>query len=79
MTDTRLYRPSSGTEGADFIEHFCERCLRDAKYRETDDGADSCDILRRSFLHSTEEPEYPSEWNYGEDGLPTCTAFEAEP
>jgi hypothetical protein len=79
MTHTRLYRPSNGTEGAGFIEHFCERCRHDAKYRETDDGADGCDILRRAFLHMPADSEYPREWVYGPDGVPTCTAFEAEP
>lgn len=30
------YRPSNGTEGADFQDYFCDRCERDRAFRETD-------------------------------------------
>lgn len=70
------YRPSNGTEGMAFQNHFCERCKHDQKYQETQDGADGCPIIVKSMCHEIEEPEYPAEWKHDDDGVPTCTAFE---
>jgi len=70
----KKYRPSNGTEGMLFISDFCENCIHE-KFMHTQDHNDKqCDILDRSFLHEVDEPEYPSEWTYDEDGSPTCTA-----
>ena len=60
------YRPSNGTEGDLFISGNCYHCMEDG---------DNCEILHRTFAHDVEDPEYPSEWQYGTDGQPTCTAF----
>lgn len=61
-----LYRPSTGTEGADFICAWCQRCARDAD--------EDCDILARTFALEVDAPGYPSEWVIDADG-PRCTAF----
>ena len=57
-----LYHPSSGTEGADFIEKWCGRCVCDAN--------EDCPILAASFCGPVDQ------WRY-ERGEPICTAFEA--
>lgn len=69
-------RPSNGTEGMIFMEHFCERCKRDAAFR--DGTGDSCQIAANTMAFDVSDSEYPAEWQYGEDGQPKCTAFEPE-
>lgn len=71
----KKYRPSNGTEGEGFIDHFCYNCIH-GKYEHTGDLNDKpCDILSRSFMHDLKDKEYPEEWTYDEDGNPTCTAW----
>lgn len=74
------YRPSNGTEGDLFMDAFCRRCQRDGAMREgmdfdECDDNERCDLIGRTMLHPIEAPEYPSEWQYGKDGQPCCTAF----
>ena len=71
----KKYRPSNGTEGEGFIDHFCYNCIH-GKYEHTGDLNDKpCDILSRSFMHDLKDKEYPEEWTYDESGNPTCTAW----
>ena len=70
---SKLYRPSNGTEGLSFMERFCYACERDAKYRETELGEDSCPIASEATLGGGAK-----EWSYDAKGEPTCTAFEPE-
>ncbi len=77
------YKPSNGTEGMSFIESFCDRCEKDRLYREAcergnPDGAVGCDILARTMLYDIGDEQYPPEFTHGQDGWPTCTAFESE-
>lgn len=67
------YRPSCGSEGADFMSRWCDRCERDRAFRE-DDG-DSCPIAAATMIYERRDPAYPPEWR--EDGPqgPRCTAF----
>jgi hypothetical protein len=69
------YRPSCGSEGADFMARFCDLCSRDAAYR--DGAGDSCPIAAASLTYLIDQPGYPAEWIRDEAG-PRCTAFEAE-
>lgn len=62
----RPYRPSNGSEGDAFEGRWCERCAGFF--------GGHCNILVRAFAHEIGEPQYPSEWVYGESG-PTCTSF----
>ena len=72
---SKTYRPSNGTEGDAFIAAFCERCERDRAFREgTGDG---CEILARTLVLDVDDPDYPTEWTYDTDEMPTCTAFVA--
>ncbi len=71
---TRKYRPSCGSEGADFIDHWCGRCKHDVAFRN--DEGDSCPIIANSFVFKMDDPKYPPEWQYAADGCPVCTAFE---
>jgi hypothetical protein len=80
---TKPYRPSNGTEGMMFTERFCDRCKRDARYRETDDGADGCPILAASYCYEVDSEKYPKEWIVNlHDAIGStarCTAFEHDP
>lgn len=73
---TRKYRPANGSEGEGFMEQFCYRC----KHDNYPDGPESewCQILANSMCFEIDEPGYPDEWIYGEDGQPKCTAFERQ-
>jgi hypothetical protein len=71
-----LYRPSSGTEGACFIERWCASCQRDEGFRLGE--GDSCTIVAATLVFGIDDPEYPREWIMGERG-PVCTAWEPLP
>jgi hypothetical protein len=73
---SKPYRPSCGTEGADFMAEWCDRCAREKPTREglAEDG---CAILSDTFMYEKADPRYPKEWVEDENG-PRCTAFEAE-
>lgn len=64
-----LFQPSNATEGDSFMDAFCFRCGQW--------GAKGCDIQGRTMAYGTEDPEYPREWTYDNQGDPTCTAFVA--
>lgn len=74
------YRPSTGTEGADFQEQWCCRCRRDQAFQETFDSPygpeEGCPIVADTFVYEIDDPKYPKEWIYDADGRPICTAFE---
>ena len=66
------YRPSNGSQGDGFMEHWCARCQRDAAFR---DGmfSDGCSILAGAFATGG-----APEWQYDTNGEPCCTAFVEE-
>ena len=65
------YRPSNGTEGMIFEEHFCANCIYD---NPDPDKEPRCDIITNAMCFSPTEPEYPREWIYKHD-KPMCTKF----
>lgn len=65
------YRPSNGTEGEIFMDYYCCNCEH-----EWDNEEEACDILGRSGAFDVDDPNYPEEWTYNDEGKPTCTAFE---
>ena len=78
--DAKKYRPSNGTSGSAFIEHWCGNCARDLPANGTkhfDDCAQDelCGIIGRTFAFDVDDIDYPREWCYGEDGRPCCMAF----
>lgn len=68
------YRPSNGTEGADFIDYWCGNCERDRGFRENPDSGTGCEIIASTMIYEIDHPYYPKEWCYV-DGKPCCTAF----
>lgn len=70
------YRPSNGTEGADFQDHWCCNCERDSGYSD-DTPERGCQILADTFAFDIKDPRYPKEWVYDKDGYGCCTAFVA--
>ena len=75
-TPGESYRPANGTEGEIFMSHFCEKCKKDGYTDDTPEKG--CQILAFSMAYEIGDPDYPAEWVYDKDGLPTCTAFEEE-
>lgn len=69
------YRPSNGSEGMDFMAHFCDRCTKDAAFRAG--TGDSCPIAAATLAFQIGDPEYPKEW-VQTDGVACCTAFVRE-
>ena len=69
------YRPSNGTEGCAFQEHFCDRCINEKFSHTQKHGDKQCDILNRSLLWDKNDEGYPKEWQYGDNDDPLCTAW----
>ena len=63
-------RPSNGTEGEIFMAHFCDQCTHD-----DGDVTKACNIIARTMVFDIDDPEYPTEWQYGPGGHPVCTKF----
>lgn len=79
--NSKPYRPSNGTEGADFQDQFCAHCERDRAFRETNyegDPALGCQIVAKTFYLDIGDEGYPKEWIEDERG-PRCTAFTTDP
>jgi hypothetical protein len=71
---SRPYTPSNGTEGADFMETWCVKCVREPYLRDpTGNAKGRCRILSESFVIW---PKEPKEWIQDDDwSNPRCTAF----
>lgn len=67
------YRPSSGTEGAMFMEAWCCKCIRD-NYTDANPGG-GCLILAATMGYDLTDEGYPKEWTHDASGDPMCTAF----
>lgn len=73
------YRPGSGTEGCGFYEAWCSNCARDKPMSEGKNYDECspdevCSIIADTLAYSKDDPKYPKEWVYGENG-PMCSAF----
>lgn len=55
-----------------FMEDYCMNCIHCDPDPE---GEKQCDILCRTMVFSVNDPEYPGEWTYDDDGKPTCTEW----
>lgn len=62
---TEKYQPSNGTMGMIFMADFCDRCA----------VRGICRILPKTMIYRVDDPEYPEQWTYDEEGNPTCTSF----
>ena len=72
----KKYQPSNGTEGDMFISQYCSQCKHERFIHSQQDGDKTCDILTRTMCHSVNEPEYPEEWQYNEEGKGYCTKYD---
>lgn len=70
------YRPANGTEGIEFMAHWCDQCEHDRAFQEG--VGDSCPIAAAVMVYEKHEPGYPAEWTYDAEGQPCCTAFKPE-
>lgn len=74
----KIFMPSNGTEGMVFCDAFCDRCIHE-KFSHTQNHNDAkCDIYNRSIIYwyEPENPEYPKEWRFNDEGWPVCTAWQ---
>ncbi len=73
------YCPASGSEGVAFEDAWCCQCVH---YREVDKEVWDCRLDILGQAHAVADvtlPEFPKEWVYDIDGLPSCTRFEDVP
>lgn len=70
---SKPYRPSNGSEGADFFDTWCRRCARDKAMREGADF-DECDDNELCELIAAGFRGPVKEWIEDNSG-PRCTAF----
>jgi hypothetical protein len=70
MAELKLYRPGNGSEGSVFEARYCDRCVHDQ--------FNDCEIHTAALCFGEDDPDYPREWVYDEDGTPTCTKFATE-
>jgi len=61
------YRPSNSTEGDRFFSAFCKQCKKDLN--------NDCEIMGATMAFDIDDEGYPQEWQIGDDGQPTCTAW----
>lgn len=75
------YRPGNGDEGEVFDSAWCNHCIHDSKYRDSDDPApgSGCIIIAQTMSFDKDDPRYPKEWQYRADGQPCCTKFQEKP
>ena len=74
MPTTKKYQPSNGTEGSNFVDAHCMKCV----FCDPDpQGERQCFTLADSMAFSVDAPEYPEEWTFTADGKPTCTKRQA--
>lgn len=69
------YQPSNGSEGEYFMARWCNHCARDEAFQANPDEADGCEIAGMTMCLHVDNPSYPKEWRYADDGQPQCTAF----
>ncbi|EPR09903.1 hypothetical protein M527_07200 [Sphingobium indicum IP26] len=69
MSEATAYRPSCGSEGADFMARWCGRCTRDIE--------GYCRISADTMVFRVTDFEYPVEWRTDSVHGPRCTAFDA--
>lgn len=69
---SKKYRPSNGSEGDHFISTFCMNCIHENPNPEL---KPNCEILTFTMCYDVNEPEYPEEWIYNDQGKPVCSSF----
>lgn len=62
------------------MDAWCSHCARDKAWNGEKDfyecaPEELCEIIGGTQLYELSDPEYPKEWIYNAEGVPTCTAF----
>ena len=58
--------PSNGTEGAIWMDSFCDQCIHECP---KEDGK-KCDLITQGMISNP-----PQEWRYSLEGYPICTKW----
>lgn len=69
------FRPANGSEGDYFMEDFCFRCKHWVYDKPTETYGCKKRIHDETLFHDVDDPEYPKQWKYDDEGYPLCTAF----
>lgn len=69
------YRPSNGTEGMMFESKYCHRCVNEKWMHSQNPKDKQCPIFNSAFFFDIDDPKYPEEMQYNEEGNGICTAF----
>lgn len=56
----KKYRPSNGSEGADFMADFCDKCKRDRAFQLDPANNDGCSIAAHTMAYQIDHPDYPA-------------------
>src|SRR5690606_24468620 len=74
MSERELYSAATASEWFDFADRCCEHCKHDRAFRQgqSDTGWER---IKRAMVFDMGDPSSPTEWHYGADGRPTCSAF----
>lgn len=67
------WKPSTQAEADIFQAKYCANCAK----RPRTFGV-ACEIWRAAEMYSVGESKYPAEWQYGENGKPVCTWYQAQ-
>lgn len=71
----KSFRPSNGTEGMVFEEHFCSNCIHE-KFIHTQNHKDKqCPVYSGMILFEVNEEDYPPELVFDSEGWPVCTKW----
>ena len=70
------YRPSTSSEGDDFMNKFCANCIHEEYLHTMDDESKMCEILTATMIFDVNSSSYPVEWIYDENNNPKCTKFQ---
>lgn len=69
------YKPESVDEADNFMESWCDKCIHDKTYRESE--IDGCPIIAKALAYPVTDDEYPNELVFKDD-MPVCTNFSDE-
>ena len=73
MPKPQGWKPSTQAEADTFQAEHCANCVRRPKTFGV-----ACGIWRAAEMYSVDESKYPAEWQYGDEGKPVCTGYQAQ-
>ena len=69
----QCWKPHTQAEADTFQTNYCANCTKRPKTFGV-----ACGIWRAAERYSVGESKYPTEWQYGDEGKPVCTAHQVQ-